>query len=174
VLQPFLSHLFFLTRSSTGSRHGDGGLDLEGWPHDRFRQVCSLNCCSSLGFSRWQLSKFSLAHSRQLCILAGCDYLDSAPGVGLKTAYKLLKKHGDAAKVGFTHERCSSLFFIEPLRNNGSRHSHERPGRSSKPCAAKAPRSRPSTTPSSKRCGLPSDDSNVCHIALMSLSLPTH
>eukprot|EP00048_Salpingoeca_helianthica_P020639 m.7625 g.7625 ORF g.7625 m.7625 type:complete len:803 (+) comp5069_c0_seq1:158-2566(+) len=54
------------------SRHGENGLDLEGWPHDRFRQ---------------------------LCIFAGCDYLGNVPGVGLKTAYKLLKKHGDAAKV---------------------------------------------------------------------------
>ena len=31
---------------------------------------------------------------RQICILSGCDYLSSLPGIGIKTAIKLLKKHG--------------------------------------------------------------------------------
>ena len=34
-----------------------------------------------------------------MCILAGCDYVAGPPGVGLRTAYKLLRKHGDAAHV---------------------------------------------------------------------------
>ncbi|KAJ9093432.1 hypothetical protein QFC21_006463 [Naganishia friedmannii] len=32
-------------------------------------------------------------------ILAGCDYLDSIPGIGIKTAHKLLRKHKTVEKV---------------------------------------------------------------------------
>ncbi len=37
----------------------------------------------------------SMTHEqfRQICILSGCDYLDSLPGIGIKTAIKLMKKH---------------------------------------------------------------------------------
>jgi exonuclease-1 len=35
----------------------------------------------------WTMDRF-----RQMCILSGCDYLASPPGIGLKTAMKLLKK----------------------------------------------------------------------------------
>jgi 5'-3' exonuclease len=34
-----------------------------------------------------------------LQILAGCDYLDSIPGIGIKTAHKLLRKHKTVEKV---------------------------------------------------------------------------
>jgi flap endonuclease-1 len=34
-----------------------------------------------------------------LCILCGCDYMDSIKGVGSKTAYKLIKEHGTLEKV---------------------------------------------------------------------------
>lgn len=29
----------------------------------------------------------------RMCILSGCDYLDSLPGIGLKTAHKIVKEH---------------------------------------------------------------------------------
>lgn len=29
-----------------------------------------------------------------MCILSGCDYLPSVPGIGLTTAHKLMKKYG--------------------------------------------------------------------------------
>ena len=35
----------------------------------------------------WTLERF-----RQMCILSGCDYLASPPGIGVITAAKLLKK----------------------------------------------------------------------------------
>jgi 5'-3' exonuclease len=28
-----------------------------------------------------------------MCLLAGCDYLPNVPGLGIKTAYKLVKQH---------------------------------------------------------------------------------
>ena len=37
---------------------------------------------------------FSEESFRHMCILSGCDYLDSIPGIGLVTAHKLLRKHG--------------------------------------------------------------------------------
>lgn len=36
-----------------------------------------------------------------LCILLGCDYLDSVKGVGPTTAIKLLKQYGSIEKVCF-------------------------------------------------------------------------
>lgn len=34
-----------------------------------------------------------------MAILSGCDYLPSIPGIGLKTAYTLLRKHKTAERV---------------------------------------------------------------------------
>ena len=30
-----------------------------------------------------------------MCIFAGCDYLESIKGIGMKKAYKLICEHGD-------------------------------------------------------------------------------
>ena len=46
------------------------------------------------------LQGFSETSFRHMCILSGCDYLSSVPGMGLSTANKLLKKFGkDPLKV---------------------------------------------------------------------------
>ncbi|KDQ32080.1 hypothetical protein PLEOSDRAFT_1035085 [Pleurotus ostreatus PC15] len=42
---------------------------------------------------------WSDAQFRSMAILSGCDYLPSIPGVGLKTAWSMLKKHKTAEKV---------------------------------------------------------------------------
>ena len=39
------------------------------------------------------LQNFTLDEFRQMCILSGCDYLASVPGIGLTTAHKLMKKY---------------------------------------------------------------------------------
>lgn len=36
---------------------------------------------------------------REMTMLAGCDYLDSIPGMGIKTAWKLLRKYRTVEKV---------------------------------------------------------------------------
>jgi 5'-3' exonuclease len=36
-----------------------------------------------------------------MCLFAGCDYLPSIPGLGIKTAYKLIKQHRTFKKVSF-------------------------------------------------------------------------
>ncbi|KAK4056857.1 hypothetical protein OIO90_002107 [Microbotryomycetes sp. JL221] len=50
--------------------------------------------CREYNFAGWTMKEF-----RQMAILSGCDYLDSIPGLGLKTAHKLLRRYKTAEKV---------------------------------------------------------------------------
>ncbi|MCO5590884.1 hypothetical protein L7F22_044859 [Adiantum nelumboides] len=50
--------------------------------------------CRSLPFTAFPDESF-----RQMAILSGCDYLDSIPGMGLKTAHKLLKRFKTVSKA---------------------------------------------------------------------------
>ena len=50
------------------------------------------NCDLYLG-KTYVLQNFTLDEFRQMCILSGCDYLPSVPGIGLTTAHKLMKKY---------------------------------------------------------------------------------
>ena len=43
------------------------------------------------------LQNFTLDEFRQMCILSGCDYLPSVPGIGLSTAHKLMKRYAKNA-----------------------------------------------------------------------------
>ncbi|KAF7727620.1 Rad2 nuclease [Apophysomyces ossiformis] len=45
------------------------------------------------------LSNFDETKIRHMCIVSGCDYLPSLPGIGLKTAYKLFKQYEKTDKV---------------------------------------------------------------------------
>ena len=44
---------------------------------------------------------FTMDEFVDLCILCGCDYVDSIRGIGFKTAFKLMKKHRCLEKVFF-------------------------------------------------------------------------
>jgi exonuclease-1 len=46
-----------------------------------------------------ELSDFNLPKFRQMCILSGCDYLDSISGFGLKTCHKYFLKYKTADRV---------------------------------------------------------------------------
>ncbi|KAL1523901.1 hypothetical protein AB1Y20_018820 [Prymnesium parvum] len=63
--------------------------------------LASLRACNSeqgaLLFSPWQ--DWDERLFLDMCILSGCDYLPSLHGVGLKTAHRLLKRHGSAERV---------------------------------------------------------------------------
>lgn len=48
----------------------------------------------------------------RMCILSGCDYLDNLSGVGIKTAYKLVKKYKYTEKVGFRVSMFDNTFQI--------------------------------------------------------------
>jgi exonuclease-1 len=47
----------------------------------------------------YNLAGWSDAEFRQMAILSGCDYAGSIVGLGLKTAYKLMRKYKTAEKV---------------------------------------------------------------------------
>lgn len=55
-------------------------------------------------FTGWTDKEF-----RQMAILSGCDYLESVPGLGLKTAYRLMRKYKIAEKVSATDLRYSRV-----------------------------------------------------------------
>ena len=55
--------------------------------------------------------KLTMDEFIDLCILCGCDYMDSIKGVGSKTAYKLIKEHGSLEKV------------LEKIRKDGKGHT---------------------------------------------------
>lgn len=47
----------------------------------------------------FDFQNFTLEMLRHMCILSGCDYIASIPGLGLKKAYKLLKTYREIDKV---------------------------------------------------------------------------
>lgn len=64
--------------------------------HDDFGSPALSSSSSDYAVS---LVGWSDAQFRWMAMLSGCDYLPSIPGVGLKTAYQLLKKHKTVEKV---------------------------------------------------------------------------
>jgi len=46
------------------------------------------NCSTPADFTQFSMSMF-----RQMCILSGCDYLPSLPGLGIRTAHSLIRSH---------------------------------------------------------------------------------
>lgn len=46
-----------------------------------------------------RMESFTRQKFREMCILSGCDYLNSVKGMGLITAHKMLKKHSTIEKV---------------------------------------------------------------------------
>ena len=46
-----------------------------------------------------RMEGFTEKKFREMCILSGCDYLQSVKGMGLITAHKLLRKHSTVRKV---------------------------------------------------------------------------
>ncbi len=45
------------------------------------------------------MSSFTHANFRHMCILSGCDYVSNISGIGIKKAYMLVRKHRDPIKV---------------------------------------------------------------------------
>lgn len=48
----------------------------------------NLENATEIDMRGWNMTKI-----RHMCILSGCDYLPSLPGIGLKIAHKLLKNY---------------------------------------------------------------------------------
>ncbi|KAI1438085.1 hypothetical protein GGR50DRAFT_641390 [Xylaria sp. CBS 124048] len=52
------------------------------------------NACREVSFIGWDDKQF-----RQMAILSGCDYLDSIPNMGLKTAHRMLRKDKTVERI---------------------------------------------------------------------------
>ena len=73
----------------------------------------------------WTMDQF-----KHMCILSGCDYLSSIPGIGLKTAYKLLRKHRTVEKVinavRFEMSMTVPVDYLNMFRNAEATFKHQR------------------------------------------------
>ncbi|KAG1709480.1 hypothetical protein DVH05_020135 [Phytophthora capsici] len=67
-------------------------LQPDGWGTELKRR--SLGANEELSFVGWTEEMFI-----QLCVLAGCDYCRSVPGVGIMTAYKLVNQYKTPTKI---------------------------------------------------------------------------
>lgn len=65
-------------------------------PHGECIEInrADFTACREISLVGWSDESF-----RQLCILSGCDYLASIPGMGLKTAYRYLRKFKSVERV---------------------------------------------------------------------------
>lgn len=66
---------------------------------DKYGEGVEVNLDRLSSVSDINLKGWTMSDIRQMCILSGCDYLPSLPGMGLKTAHKLLQKYKTADKV---------------------------------------------------------------------------
>ncbi|KAL1872533.1 Rad2 nuclease [Paecilomyces lecythidis] len=55
---------------------------------------CDFAACKDVSFIGWTDADF-----RRMCILSGCDYLPSIPKMGLKTAYRSIRKYKNVERV---------------------------------------------------------------------------
>jgi flap endonuclease-1 len=65
------------------------------------------------------LSGLGLSYDQfvDLCILSGCDYCGTIPGIGSKTALKLIKEHGDIETIALNTKKPIDPEFLENLPN---------------------------------------------------------
>lgn len=68
----------------------------------------NLKNCEEMNLRNWSHSKFI-----QMCVLSGCDYLDSPKGVGLKTAYFLMNKFSNAKNLIENYDKNLEPFYLE-------------------------------------------------------------
>ncbi|WVO21750.1 uncharacterized protein IAS62_003062 [Cryptococcus decagattii] len=52
-------------------------------------------------------------HFRRMAMLSGCDYLDSIPGIGIKTAHRLMRRFNSVEKL-LQHIRLEGAYLIPP------------------------------------------------------------
>lgn len=63
-------------------------------------------------FTPW--SEWDSSRLLEMCVLSGCDYLPSLPGMGVKTAHKTLQKHGDVSRAGTFGLRTARTSHVWP------------------------------------------------------------
>lgn len=66
---------------------------------DKFGQGLEFRCSKLDQNKELNLTGFTKQMLLEMCILSGCDYLQSLPGMGLKKAHALIKKFKSYDKV---------------------------------------------------------------------------
>jgi len=66
---------------------------------DQYGECIEINKSQFCACREVSLTGWSDVEFRQMAILSGCDYLRSINGMGLKTAYRLIRKHKTVEKV---------------------------------------------------------------------------
>ncbi|GFH58334.1 hypothetical protein CTEN210_14810 [Chaetoceros tenuissimus] len=69
-------------------------LDMKTGKGDEIQIMKDLASNTPLSFQNWNHDMFVL-----MCILAGCDYFEGVPGIGIQTAYKLVRVHRTPYKI---------------------------------------------------------------------------
>lgn len=81
--------------------------------------------CKDVSLAGWTQTEF-----RHMCILSGCDYLDSIPTMGLKTAHRLIRRHKDVEKVlrviRFEGKKSIPRGYIENFKRADMTFQHQR------------------------------------------------
>jgi exonuclease-1 len=97
-----------LTRKSLGANED---LSFLGWSEEmvRFESVKRLTSADFLLF-------LSVCQFIQFCVLAGCDYCPSVPGVGIITAYKFINEHKSPQEVQFKKKQNKKKTKKMPLK----------------------------------------------------------
>lgn len=67
----------------------------------------NLGNATEIDIKGWNLTRI-----RHMCILSGCDYLPSLPGIGLKNAHKLLKNYRTIDSVSLDCLRMYSFLYV--------------------------------------------------------------
>lgn len=70
-------------------------------------QLRNLGACSELSFVNWSHDMFL-----DMCLLAGCDYVPSVHGLGIKTAHRLVKEHRTPKRILEALKSQSSKFAL--------------------------------------------------------------
>lgn len=85
---------------------------------DKFGQGVEFRYTNLQNNKEVNLTGFTKQMILEMCVLSGCDYLPSLPGMGLKRAHALVKKLKSIPKVSFkiqhaSIEQCILLFLIK-------------------------------------------------------------
>lgn len=68
---------------------------------DKFGQGVEFRYANLQNNKELSLTGFTKQMILEMCVLSGCDYLPSLPGMGLKRAHALVKKLKSIANVSF-------------------------------------------------------------------------
>ena len=79
---------------------------------DKTGNGVEIDLCNLSKVTDYDFTNFSGDKLLVLCILSGCDYLDSIKGIGFKKAYKLVYDHGEDVSAILRKVRREGKYMI--------------------------------------------------------------